>query len=98
MTNRTTLMQAREDAAAELEAAIADLRVAYETYMQLTTQLETQGQHPDLGRYLETAIAMQLHFAGLSMFLEHKLPSPASGPPSLRELTERQHARTPTLT
>jgi hypothetical protein len=91
-------MRAREDAAAELEAAIADLRVAYETYLRLTTELETQGQHPDLGRYLETAIAMQLHAAGLAPFLERKLPSPAGGPPSLRELTERQHTRTPTLT
>lgn len=91
MTNRTVL-QAREDAAAELEAAIADLRVAYETYMRLTTQLEEQGKHPDLARYLESAISMHLHCAGLSAFLERKLPSPG-GPPSLRELTERQHAR-----
>lgn len=66
------LASAREHAAAELEAAIAALGVAYAAYEHTTQQLgDLVGL--DLGRRLETPICLHLVRAGLAPFLASKL-------------------------
>lgn len=91
------LARDREQAAADLEAAIADLGMVFRRFQRLTKQLEDQG-HVELARHLDVALSMHLHAAGLATFLDRKLVSPATGPPSLRDLVARQHAQLPIRT
>lgn len=83
------LAQAREQAAADLEAAIVALGVTCREYERLTTALGDRVQ-ADLARRLEVPIVLHLARAGLSGFLERKL---TGTPGSLRALVREQQAR-----
>lgn len=83
------LVAQRVQAAADLEAVIAALGVAYRAFSEATAALESRvGQ--DLTRYLEVPIVLHLARAGLGGFLERKL---SGTPASLRTLVEEQHRR-----
>jgi hypothetical protein len=77
----------REQAAADLEDAIAALGVKHGRYQRVTQQLGDR-MGADLTRRLEVPIILHLVRAGLSAFLERKL---AGRPGSLLALVEEQH-------
>lgn len=86
-----TLTNAREEAAAELEAAIVAVGAALCTYDRTTKTLSARlGAH--LTWQLDTAIGLHLVNAGLSRFLEQKLQVTGQLG-SLRAVVERQHER-----
>ncbi len=79
----------REEAAAQLEAAIVGLGLAYASYHRTTQQLGDR-VNADLTRDLEVPITLHLAKAGLAAYLERKLQGE---PGALRTMCAQVHAR-----
>ena len=85
------LARDREAAAVELEAAIAALGVAHDTYQRVTRELDGW-VGGDLARRLDIPIVLALVDAGLDKFLERKLVVHGERA-SLQSVVEEQHER-----
>jgi hypothetical protein len=83
------LARDREEAAEQLETAIAALGAAFQHYERLTREL-TDRTHEDLSVRLDAPIILHLARAGFGRFLDRKL---TGTPASLRALCEQQHER-----
>lgn len=84
------LARAREEAAADVEAKLAEFGAAFHDYELLTASLGAR-VGVELERRLEVPLVLHLRRAGLGSFLARQLS--AGTPGSLRTLCEEQHAR-----